>query len=83
MSHLDDMIAKLPEDKREPMKAAILELAKDIVDACKKNMTTKDGYGSALAVLSGKPKAIQMLLLAGMAEHGYPLGTLDSLSRLI
>ena len=76
-------IRRLPLDKRNAVRDIVLSMADDIIDGCRTDLTTKDGYGTAMRLLSRLPASYRPLILSAMAERGYPMDTLESLAVLV
>lgn len=80
----DLLKAKASGDKAQIIEAITEMLrpeAREAVEACKKNVTTKDGYGSALAILStmGQYKKV---FVEAMVREGYPADTAKTLLEI-
>lgn len=82
-TRFEAIIQRLPPEKRNTVRDLALSMADDIIEGCKSDRSTKDGYGTAMRLLGRLPGTYRPLILAAMAERGYPMDTLESLAVLV
>lgn len=57
--------------------------AKEVVEMAMKDLSTKDGYGKVMQIISPFPKDMQKLFLAAMIQQGYPVSTAQYLTEIL
>lgn len=57
--------------------------ALDAIAQAKKNITTKDGYGSILFIVSGMPKMYASIFIDACIANGYPADTANQVKQII